>query len=141
MKDLQQGLFKYKLKQLCREVNCNLKDLRLLIKKDLLSFALNKKEYEIYEVDEARFLTSLLKSEIPIKTIKGMLFNLEKPFAYTNLSYDFTKKAWIEKSIGPDEDIAIIGDYIGDYIEYLEEEDDREKISEIFNLLKEKVEA
>lgn len=141
MKDLQQGLFKYKLKQLCQEANCDLQDLRLLIKEGLLSFSLNKKEYEMYEVDEARFLTSLLKSEIPIKTIKRMLSNLEKPFAYTNLSYDFLKKAWIEKSIGPDEDISITGDYIEDYIEYLAEKGDGEKIKEIFNLLREKVEV
>ena len=135
---LQRGLFTYKLEQLCNEANCDLKDLRLLIKEKLLSFSLNKKGYEEYEVNEARFLTSLIKSNLPIKTIKKMLSSLEKPYSYTNIYYNFITQKWLENPI-PREEIddfikdspELINDHIYEYLEYLSENDERERLKEI----------
>lgn len=138
MKPKQQGLFKYTLKQLCRDARCSVQDLEILKQNRLLSFPINKEKYDDSELYEAIFLTSLLKSELSIEKINKMLSGLEKPYSYSNIYYNFITQKWVQNPIREDEienyiveNSDLISDHIDEYLETLYENDDQEKLKEI----------
>jgi hypothetical protein len=137
--NFQSGLFKYCLKNLCKEAKCEVDDLKYLREENLLSFKLDKKEYEVFEVNEARFLVSLLRSGLPTSRIKILLQKLEKPYFYSNIYYDFISKSWLEKPITCDEDISKVEEYVEEYFEYLVEEENYQELKRLLTIIKSKL--
>lgn len=137
--NLQAGLFKYSLEELCKEAKCSTEELKFLKQEKLLSFPLDKKQYEEYEINEAKFLVALLHSGLPMSRIKILLQKLEKPYAYSDIYYDFIRDSWVEKPINCDEDISLVEEYIDDYLDYLEDGDNKDELERIFKSIKMKL--
>lgn len=148
MRPMQLGIAKFNLEQLCSQANCSIKELKFLKNKGLLSFSADQKEFEWFEVSEARFLISLIRFGFSLTNIKKLLASEEPPYSYSNYFYNFVDKIWLDSPIPREQideylsnNLETISGHIEDYIEYLAEEGEEEKIKEILDLLKEKIEV
>jgi hypothetical protein len=126
--NLQTGILKNKLK----ESGCSQHQASILFKEGLLSFEPEgKEEFEVYEIEELRFLKCLFfDSSLSANLVKAMLTKLKRPYSYSfeNIYWDYGIQDWKELQQDVDDYIKdnlkeIIVDNFDVYLENVEDDD------------------
>jgi hypothetical protein len=124
----QTGLLKFKLK----ESGCSQHQASILFKEGLLSFETGRmEEYEVFEIEELRFLKCLFfDSGLSANLVKAMLTKLKRPYSYSfeKIYWDYGIQDWKELPQDIDDYVKdnlkdIIVDNIDVYLESVEDDD------------------
>jgi len=124
----QSGLLKNKIE----ESGCSNHQASIFFKEGLLSFEPDgKEEFEVYEIEELRFLKCLFfDSGLSSNLVKAMLTKLKKPYCYSfeKIYWDYGIQDWKELPQDIDDYVKdnlkdIIIDNIDVYLESVEDDD------------------
>ena len=128
----QDTLFPYELVEILNKHSLSIATVTQLYEDDYLSFDPSEKtELNAFEYYELDFVCSLFTSGMSLDSIKTLLSKLDKPYCYdiSNVYFNFNSKDW-EKIPVPEEP------EVEDMINNLIEEEDFERLEEVFNKIK-----
>lgn len=95
---VQESLFKRTKSEFIEETGVNLNTLRKWREMRLISFNPDQKElFDERELEETRFIKTLIQSGLSFETVQTMLSKLKKPYCYNfkQMFWDFEKEEWI----------------------------------------------
>lgn len=128
----QDSLFPYDLNEILIKHSLSIASVSQLYEDDYLSFDPSEKSelnaFEYYELD---FVCSLFNSGLSLDSIKTLLSKLAKPYSYniSNVYFDFNSKDWVRIPIPVEPSIEAL-------IDNLIEEEDFERLEDIFNKIR-----